>query len=272
MLNGLAPRRYMVRASLSEPNPGEGPPQRDLEVGYASVDLTAGDATGLVVPLSRPVDVSGRVTFDGGRPPSTRRLGMVVQTGPVVERLSFLSSEGRPPFSSVSDDLSFELKRLYRLPMIIRITGLPNGWALKSVLYDGRDVTYVPTDFGSGPSTGRLELIVTNRVAQPTVRVLDEEGRPITSCYVIALPADRARWRVALGSVAATPAPGGVLKLGPMLPGEYVVAAIPREDGVILFNDRTRVDALAAIGRRVTLAEGDSRTFDVRLVSLPPKP
>jgi hypothetical protein len=153
--------------------------------------------------------------------------------------------------------------------MIVRVTGLPDGWVLKSVRYDGRDITYVPTDFGSGPSPGRLQLIVTDRVAQPTVRVLDDEGRAITSCHVIAIPADPARWR--LGSVTASPAPGGRRTLGPMLPGEYILAAIPRDEGAILFNDSTRVDALAAIGSRVTLAEGDSRTFDLRLVSLPPK-
>ena len=248
MLNGLAPGRYIVRASISEPNPGDGPPRRELEVGYASVDLGAGDAAGLMVSLAQPVDVSGRVTLDGVRPPSTRRLGMVVHTVPFVERRSFLSSAGQPPFSPVGDDLSFELKRLYRLPMIVRLTGLPDGWVLKSVAYDGRDITYVPTDFGSGSSPGRLELVVTNRIAQPMVRVFDEEGRTITSCHVIAVPADPARWRVALGTVTASPAPGGVMKLGPMLPGEYIVAAIPRDEGVILFNDRTRVDSLVAIG------------------------
>jgi hypothetical protein len=196
---------------------------------------------------------------------------MVVQAVPVVERLSLSISDGRPPFSPVSDDLSFELKRLYRLPRVIRMTGLPDGWVLRSVRYGERDITDVPTEFGTGSPAGRLELIVTNRVAEPAVRVLDEEGRTITSCHVVAIPADPARWRVALGWIAATPGPGGLMKLGPVLPGEYIVAAIPRDESVILFNDRTRVDALAAIGSRVALAEGDSRTFDVRLVSLPPK-
>jgi hypothetical protein len=261
----------MVRASLTEPNPDDGPPRRDLEIGYRSVDLMSRDAAGLTVSLSKPVDVSGRVTFDGGRPPSSRRPGMVVHAAPAVDGLSFSISEGRPPFSPVSEDLSFELKRLYRLPAVIRMTGLPDGWALRSVRYGERDITDVPTEFGTGWPAGRLELIVTNRVAQPAVRVLDEEGRPITSCHVVVIPADPARWRVALGSIAATPGPGGLMKLGPVQPGEYIVAAIPRDESAILFNDRTRVDALAAIGSRVTLAEGDRRTFDVRLVSLPPK-
>jgi len=271
VLNGLAPGRYVLQASLAEPNPGDRRPYRDLEVGYASVDVIGGDAAGLTVSLSKPVDVSGRVRFDGGGPPSSRRLGMVVQTAPAVERLAFSMPGGRPPFSPVNDDLSFELKGVSRLPMIVRVIGLPDGWVLKSVLYGRRDIMYVPTEFGSGPSPEPLELIVTNRVAEPMLRVVNEEGRAITSCQVIAIPADPARWRLALGFAAATPAPGGLMRLGPMLPGEYIVAAIPLDEGAVLFNDPTRVDALAAIGRRVTLAEGDHRTLDVRLVSLPSK-
>jgi hypothetical protein len=58
VLNGLAPGQYMVRASLTEPNPGDGPARRDLEVGYRSVDLMSRDAAGLTVSLSKPVDVS----------------------------------------------------------------------------------------------------------------------------------------------------------------------------------------------------------------------
>ena len=270
VLNGLAAGRYTVRAAVTEPNPGDGPPQRDTEAGYASVDLTAGDAAGLTVSLAKPVDVAGRVTFEGRRPPASRRPGMVVQSGP-APNISRSSLASRPPFSPVGDDLSFELKRLHRLPMIVRITGLPDGWVLKSVLHDGRDITYVPTEFGSTPSPLRLELVLTNRVAQPAVRVLDDEGRTITSCHVIAVPADPARWRIALGFVTVSPQPGGLMKLGPMLPGEYIVAAIPRDQAHILFSDLTRVDALAAIGSRVTLAEGDSRTFDLRLVNLPPR-
>jgi hypothetical protein len=271
VLNGLAPGRYVLQASLTEPNPGDPRPYRELEAGYASVDVIGGDAAGLTVSLSKLVDVSGRVRFDGEGPPSSRRLGMLVQTAPTVERLSFSMSGGRPPFSPVNDDLSFELKGVSRLPMIVRVIGLPDGWVLKSVLYGRRDIMYVPTEFGSGPSPGGLELIVTNRVAEPTLRVLDEEGRAITSCQVIAIPADPARWRLALGFVAATPAPGALIKLGPMLPGEYIVAAIRLDEGAVLFDDPARVDALAAIGRRVTLGEGDHRTLDVRLVSLPPK-
>src|SRR5207237_5588791 len=32
VLNGLAPERYVVRASLTEPDPGDGPPQRESEM------------------------------------------------------------------------------------------------------------------------------------------------------------------------------------------------------------------------------------------------
>jgi hypothetical protein len=109
-------------------------------------------------------------------------------------------------------------------------------------------------------------------VAQPFVRVIDEEGLTTTSCHVIAVPADPASWRVALGSIAASPEPGGLMKLGPMLPGEYLLTAIPRTDARLLFSEPARIDTLAALSARVTIVEGDSRTFDLRLVRLPPTP
>jgi protocatechuate 3,4-dioxygenase beta subunit len=270
-LKGLAAGRYMVRAALTEPNPGDGYPERDVEVGYASVDLIAGDVGGVTVSLSKPVDVSGRVTFEGARPPSSRAVRMVVHAGPGGERVAYFTFEGRPPFSAVADDLSFELKRLYRFPTIVRITGLPDGWALKSVLYNGRDITYVPTEFGSGPTPGRLELILTNRVAQPTLRVVDHEGKTITSCHLIMMPADPATWRTGGGLVPVTREPDGLMKLASMLPGEYIVAAVPLHEGPSLLEDPARIDSIAPIGTRETLTAGDRRTFDVRLVNLPAK-
>jgi hypothetical protein len=140
----------------------------------------------------------------------------------------------------------------------------------KSVRYDERDITDVPTDFGARPSPGRLEIVVTNRVAQPSVRVTDERGAPVTAYHFAAVPADPAKWRFAFEIAPGTASQDGVLKLGAMLPGDYVVAAMAAFDFPLLLHDPARIDALATIGTRVTLTEGDSRTFDLRLVTLPP--
>ena len=268
VLSGLAPRRYLVRASFAEIGGGDAPWNRGVEVGHAFADLSAGDSGGVVVALSKPVGVAGKVIFEGQHPGFSRS-GMVVQTGPLPERLAY--GDVRPPFSAVEDDLSFKLTRVYRLPLIVRMTGLPDGWVLKSVLYDGRDVTYMPTDLGARPDSGRLEIVLTNRVAQPLVRVLDEQGTPTSSSHVVAVPTDPSRWAAPFMIVATPSAEGDLMKLGPMLPGEYFVAALSRDDGMLLFSDRVRFEALAAVGTRVTLTEGDTRTLELRIVALPPR-
>jgi hypothetical protein len=176
----------------------------------------------------------------------------------------------RPPFSPVNDRLGFELTGLYRVPLIVGIQGLPEGWVVKSVRYDGRDITGAPTDFGVESTPRAIEIVVTNRVARPSVRVTDERGLPVTGYHVVLVPWDPTRWRDAiLGSPPAT-SPDGVQQLGPRLPGEYLLAALSTADYLLLIRDPTRFDDLAPVASRVRLAEGDSRTYELRLTELPP--
>jgi hypothetical protein len=235
-----------------------------VQAGYASADLSAGDAAGIVVPLAKPVDVSGKVIFEG-ETARVRRSGMVVQTSPVGQRFSYV--DGRPPYSSVEDDSSFKLLRVFRVPLIVRMNGLPDGWVVKSVLYDGRDVTYVPTDFGD-PRPARLEIVLTRRIAQALVRVQDERGTPTAAAGVVALPADPSRW-LPFAIVNAISSEAGSMKLGPMLPGEYFVAALSRDDVTLLFRESGRVEQIPAVGTRVTFAEGDAPALELRIVPLP---
>jgi hypothetical protein len=262
VLSGLAPRRYMVRASYGETTPDD-PRGSRAQVGYAFADLSAGDTGGLLVPLSKPVDVAGKVTFEGERA-GIRRPGMVVHTSPVQQRV--MQFDARPPFSPVDDDLSFKLSRVYRLPLIVRMTGLPDGWVLKSVRYDGRDVTYVATDFGAKPDPARVEIIVTKRVAQALMRVLDEQGTPAPSSYIFAVPTDPSRWALPFAVVATPRADADVMKLGPILPGDYFIVAMPANTRPIQPGESRRFQRLAAVAERVTLGDLDERTIDLQLL------
>jgi hypothetical protein len=170
----------------------------------------------------------------------------------------------------VDDNLRFELKGIYRLPLAVGIQGLPEGWVLKAIRYEERDITDVATDLGNASSTSRLEIVLTNRVARLSIRVADDKGVPVASHRVVGVPADPSRWKLALGRIVGTPAPDGVLKLGAILPGEYLLAALPADEFSMLFRDPDRLDGLATIGTRVRLVEDDDRTVELRLVNLPP--
>jgi len=265
VLKGLAPGRYVVKASFGELKPWD-PPTREPDVGYAPVDVSGGDAHGVTVMLSRPKRVAGRLVFEG-TPAPRGRLGIVVHTTPAYQRLA--SSENWRGVA-VQDDSTFELKSLYRLPLLVAVRGLPDGWVMQSVRYDGRDITHVPTDFGSPSPAAALEIITTNRVARPSVRVEDERGNPAISFRVVAVPEERTKWEFAFAVSAADRVPQeGIIKLDAMLPGRYVLAAVPPEDVFVLFRDRRRVDALAMIGTLVSFAAGDTRTVELPLVRFP---
>jgi hypothetical protein len=170
----------------------------------------------------------------------------------------------------VKEDLSFALGDLYRTPVYVVLRSLPDGWALKSVRYGERDITYTATDFGSAPA-GRLEVTMTNRVATPSTKAVDERGEDVPAAQVIAIPASPDRWQWTFARVPTTPPNGPFSKLGAMLPGDYFFAALKLEDFGIVLRDPSRLPSIAAIGTRVTLAAGESPRLTLRIVALPDK-
>jgi protocatechuate 3,4-dioxygenase beta subunit len=267
-LRGLTPGRYNVRGSVGGAMRGDpNPPSREMEVGYAPADVGSTDTTGIALMLSKPVAATGRVVFDGAPAPRADRLQMVVQTRPSDHRA--FRYESRPPYAAVDDNLRFELKGLYRTPLAVGIYNLPEGWVLKSVRHGGRDITHLALDFGSAPADSPIEIVLTNSVARPSVRVIDERGALATPHSILVIPADPSRRRLGTVPIMGKPAPDGTLQLDRILPGEYVLVALAASDFSILMRDPDRADSLAAVGTRVSLAEGDTRTIDLRLVPLP---
>ena len=267
VVNGLTPGRYALLAGIGGALPGDpNPPKRDEERAYATADITAVDATGIALSLSKAITARGRVTFEGNAPPPAALRQVLVYAQPQESRWL----PARPPVATLNDDMTFELRGLFRQPMVIRVLHLPDGWALKSVRSGGRDVSLVPTDFGA-ESDARLDLVVTDRVAQPSVRVADDRGTPLATFQVVAIPADPSRWRLGLQIAPGTPSPAGVVKLGTFVAGDYLVAAVPLEDFATLVRDSSRIGDLARIATPITLTQGDTRTIDLTLARLPDK-
>lgn len=265
-LKGLTPGRYVIYASsgLDRGDPNYG--RRERGAAFAWAEVGAASVADLALALSKPASIKGTVTFEQSPAPRPDRLQMVVQTQPHDARgMQFLS---QPPFSAVDDNRTFELKDVYRLPLLVTVQGLPDGWVTKSIRYEKRDITHVPTDFGSGPS-GKLEIVVTNRVARPSIRVTDKDGTPLSSYHLLALPADPSQWAAGPSMRFGRPTPDGVLTLGAMLPGKYLLVALPPTEALMLMDDRSRVSGLAAIATPVTLKEGDATTVHLRLQTLP---
>jgi Carboxypeptidase regulatory-like domain len=266
-VKGLTPGRYVVVASVGGSNPGDpDPPSRERESAYAPVDLTVGDAS-LALTLSRAVTVGGSVTFEGNAPPKSGLPRLTVQTM-VSTDLVRPWSMSQPASAAVRSDFTFELGDVFRMPLRVFLRGLPDGWLLKSVRYGDRDITYAATDLSASPGT-RLQLIVTDKVASPLVKVVNERGEETPASQVIAMPADPSRWAPPFVRYPTGPSTSAGAKLGVMLPGDYLFAALPLEDFSLVMRDPSRLPSVAAVATKVSLEAGDTRLLTLRLVTLP---
>ena len=272
VVNGLAPGRYLFSAGLGGPmNPSDSRPWAgEREVGYAFVEVGEADVSEVTLNLSKPQKISGRIIFDGsGRRPS-KASGIVIQTSVPLGEWN-RAAGSRQPHAPVDDRWSFQLAEIYHVPLIVGMYGLPDGWVLKSVRYGGADITDQPTDLAAEGRARPLEITITDRVARPVVRITDD-GRAVKRAWVLLLPSDPARWKARRYGPVQTPDRDGTIKLAPVLPGDYLVAALIPRDHTIVLTDPERIESLAAVARRVTIAEKNTTVLDVPLVSLPRRP
>jgi hypothetical protein len=261
---GLLPGAYMLRAVVGGQWPGEtNPASREREMGFLDVDLSAVDATGVALALSKAVKVRGRVLFDGGPPSPSQVSRLLVRASPLFS-LFF-----DPASAPVRDDATFELPEIFPLPVVASVQGLPNGWAVKSVRVSGRDVTYTPANLTAAGNL--IDVTITNRLARPVVRVKDAEGQPVTNARVLALPAAAKTGETGFGAIDVRRSPDGDIMLAPLPAGEYLLVALSVDESNLVFFDRSRIAALAQIGTMVTLKEGESPRIDLRLSRLPEK-
>lgn len=126
----VAPGSYQLAASVSP-------------VEMASLPLVVGDSDvpGLLLSLSAGSLVSGRVRFESEGFP----MASVSVDARATDLLSFFSR------ATTDAKWGFVLPPALSIgPRLLRVSGLPKGWWLKSVVAGGRDITNDPIDFADG--------------------------------------------------------------------------------------------------------------------------
>jgi hypothetical protein len=262
---GLLPGAYMLRATIGgERWPGDpNPASRDREMGSVDVDLSAIDATGVTLALTKGIKVRGRVLFDGDPPSPSHVSRLFVRAFPLA------GSSFDQAAAPVRPDSTFELPEIFPQAVVVSVQGLPEGWAMKRVRFDGQDVTYTPTNVTAGGN--QIEVTITNRLAHPVIRVRDAEGQALPDARVVALPATIKSWQTRFGAIDGRPSVDGDIKLGPLPAGDYLLVALSAAELNLVFFDRSRFASLAEIGTMVTLKEDESPRIDLRLARLPEK-
>ena len=215
--------------------------------------------------------VTGRITFDGGAPPSAGG----IELSPVAADIDFVSLADNPVArADVHDDWSFEMHGLNGSRRLT-LARAPDGWMLERVLLHGADVTDAAVPFGSPTQSATdVEVVLTHRVAEIAGRLTDERGRPWPDASVVAFSTRRALWYRNSRFVAAADVGGdGQFTLKTLPPGDYFVAAVDKRETPDVNGELDNpglLQRLASGATRVTLGDGQRAVVDVRLPSSRP--
>ena len=203
--------------------------------GRAAVSVGERDVDDVLVTVATGVKVSGHFLFDGAEaPPSSTTLNPVARLEPVDGDMT-LALRSRVPVRGPAD------APLVPLPLSIEgvapgryfFGGISAGqYSVESIAWNDRDVLVTPLEVEDKDVTG-VVIRMTSKPATVTGTVRDASG-PATTGAVIAFPAAPAQWRdfgmSAMLFRTSAIAADGAFRLERMIPGEYLLAAVPDED------------------------------------------
>ncbi len=245
----VPPGRYVLRAR------GD-----DWDVPqFATVPLTVsgGDISDVNVVLTPGATLTGTVTFLRSQmldpDPTQFRVGAPSADGVTVgsQQTARVDRAGRFTLQGVAAGLHW-----------IR-TQAPRGWAVKSVVADGRDVTDTPIDLRSGQTLAGLSVTFTDTLSEVSGVVRNAQGAPATEYTVLAFPEDSARWQPQSRFImTARPDQTGRYQMRGLPPGDYLIVAVDPTEANEWY-EPAFLDQQRGHATRLLLAEGDVKSQDV---------
>src|SRR5262245_22872702 len=256
---GLPPGRYAIRAAVGLPEkPAATLRETDRQQGIATVQVDAEDVSGVTIAMSKAATIRGRILVESEAPAAPNLAAVRILT--VVTEPARFERIQQP--ATVAADRTFTLSDLFG-PQLLVINGLPDGWVVRSVVYRGRDILGLPTEFTDPAS---IDVVVSRHPASLSVRIAADGARAPEDYDVLLLPADPARWDSALGLWRTRPSfKQGQLRFD-VPPGDYLILAIEENADALIF-DRDDVQRLAKSAQRVTLTANERQTIELRPVS-----
>jgi hypothetical protein len=240
--------------------------------GRSQVDVADRDVFGVVVSMLRGSTISGRGVMETGTgtvPVTSPPIGVFVIAEPANGDISLVApTEGTVP--PPSDPSTFVASGLMPGRYFLRFRNQPA--ALKSIVWNGRDMTDVPFDTSAGLDFATVEVTFTEQKAAVAGTVRDLQGRPVPDAAIIAFPTAREHWtdyglrpsRLRVVSSAAN----GSFEQTALPAGEYFFAAVRAGE---LGDWRTPVflSRMSSVGTRAAIDWGQTKTLDLTLVQVP---
>ena len=228
------------------------------------VSIDGENITNLLLTTSVGWSMSGQIVTDTGAAPTIpqNRLRIIAR---LLSGDSDPRTGGNQGVAQIKNDWTFTLERVYG-PARLRIT-LPDGWSVKSILHDGRDIGDAPMEFKSGEQLTGVQVVVVNRTTRIIGQLADERGAPLADGTVIVFASDATKWSEDSRFVRAVrPDQKGQYQLRGLPAGEYLAVAVDYvPDG--LWNDPEYLESLRRYAQTLTIAEGSSQSLSLKLAN-----
>jgi hypothetical protein len=267
-VRNVLPGDYMLHAQ----DPGFWQDSAKFARWFAAAQLitVVDDLADVKLVARRGAHVEGRLVRDGGETlpfdPGTIRVGIAqwLESRPGITDFQRQIGAGPP---GVQSDGTFTME-IPGGPSSLQVENLPQNWTVKTIRLDGSDITDRPTDFGDG-GRRRVEIALTDRVANVTGRVTDRNGRVVGNYTVVIFPEDKDHWKPPTRFVrGARPLQDGSFRIEALPPGDHLAIAVdslPQDAWV----DPGVLDRLYPLATRFRLSEGEQRTLQLKLSPTP---
>jgi hypothetical protein len=234
--------------------------ERAAEAANVIVSVSGGDVEGVNIVTSAAGSVSGRVIVDGGGSLPTPLTRLTVRALP-VDRDTAVFMGSIPDNGRLKEDGSFDLKQIIGSNRL-SVGPLPDGWAVRSIDYNGRDLTTQPLDTQGATFDGAV-IALTNRFPVLSGSLRDEKGNGTEAATVVLFPDDGSLWVEDLRTVrTARVDQSGLFTVKAIRPGEYLAIAVPSIQHN-QWNDPEYLESLREHAKHVSLREGENTQIEL---------
>jgi len=255
IISSMTAGEYTLRAQMF-------PPRK--ETATAKITVGTEDLKDVRLIAVLPSTISGRVVVDPAQAQSLPNPAMF--TASPIDNQFFMGMEP----TRVADDLSFTMTAAagrYRINWM----NLSAGWMIRTIRINNTDVTDDDLVVKPGENIGGVEIELTNRSGSIAGTVMARSGVASKDYRLIMFAADKKLWTPSSRYFrVGGPDKDGRFKVTGLPPGTYSVVALEHVDVPVPFNDPDFLQRISTSADTVTLADGESRTIDLRVTSLQP--
>lgn len=254
----VPPGEYTLSASRS------GPTEAQPEVALMYITVEGQDIENIMLTGSSGGTVSGKITSEDGTLPKVSTMFVNVyeqyRSQPPPSLLgAFRTGEG----ARVAEDGTFTAEHVFGRARVV--VTLPDGWMLKKVQHEGRDISDKIIELRSGERLDGVEVHISNRVTELTGQVVNDKGVPVGEATVLVYPADAGSWFEHSRSIRLTrPDQQGRWQLKGLPAGDYLVVALDYIEDVA-WQDPDYLESMRRYAEKVTIQDGGAHTLPLRL-------